>query len=246
MPNYVSVDLVITGKEENIKRMFKDIEECMDTNKVEYPETDAGYTGLLVAKHYNLEKKEKYSNILQGIMNWSVYHNVPDPDNTIPLAELQDDRYNVNIRSFMKTFEMGEDAEGNAIIRIHSLDIWNTATSLYSVLEKIYDVKIIYKSEEAGLGVLLTNDSEGNFFPESYYVEVEEPDDEHPELELSDYILTPNTVEEIWVHFRVANELELREKYEVICFGTYELVDLPESRLLEPEEVRAIIERVNK
>lgn len=59
----------------------------------------------------------------------------------------------------------------NDIIHIESEDAWYKTDMDEALIDKYPELKIYYSLEEPGMGIYETNDAEGNYFPDRFYVD---------------------------------------------------------------------------
>ena len=76
------------------------------------------------------------------------------------------------MRGFVSEHEyMGEIGDGDAKLKMCCEEAWSR-TGFAEVLHEIFpDISIYWIAEESGCGIYETNDSEGGFYPERYYVD---------------------------------------------------------------------------
>ncbi|PVX43542.1 hypothetical protein [Hallella colorans] len=70
------------------------------------------------------------------------------------------------LRGFIEEYEMDGD-----IIRIEAEEAWGTTDFRYVLAQLMPELTIYYIVEESGCEVYATNDAEGKYFPERFYVD---------------------------------------------------------------------------
>lgn len=77
-----------------------------------------------------------------------------------------------SIRGFILDHDyMGNVGEGMAQLNIYCDEAWCRTEFAELLQEKFPDISIYWMAEESGCGYYQTNDREGGFFPERYYVD---------------------------------------------------------------------------
>lgn len=67
-----------------------------------------------------------------------------------------------------------------AILRFNTETAWGPMTEVFNFIKSIYpSLEIYYMAEEKGNGVFITNDTEGRFFSDRYYLDSDGPVDDH-------------------------------------------------------------------
>ena len=67
-----------------------------------------------------------------------------------------------------------------AILRFNTETAWGPMTEVFNFIKSIYpSLEIYYMAEENGNGVFITNDTEGRFFSDRYYLDSDGPVDDH-------------------------------------------------------------------
>lgn len=65
-------------------------------------------------------------------------------------------------------------------ITFHVESAWGELNEVRELIEEHFpDIKLYYQSEEPGMGIYITNDDTGTYFPERYYLWVEDEDTEY-------------------------------------------------------------------
>lgn len=87
--------------------------------------------------------------------------------NIIRALEATDEQMKNNyLRGFIEEYEMDGD-----IIRIEAEEAWGTTDFRYVLAQLMPELTIYYIVEEPGCEVYATNDAEGKYFPERFYVD---------------------------------------------------------------------------
>ena len=69
--------------------------------------------------------------------------------------------------------------DGQQII-FHVESAWGELNEVRELIEQHFpDIKLYYQSEEPGMAIYITNDSNGDYFPEKYFMWIEDDDSEY-------------------------------------------------------------------
>ena len=79
---------------------------------------------------------------------------------------------NRDVRGFLYDEDyLGDIGDGQAQLRVNFEEAWSR-TEFAEVLRQVFpDISIYWVAEEPGCDIYQTNDAEGNFYPERYYVD---------------------------------------------------------------------------
>lgn len=77
-----------------------------------------------------------------------------------------------SIRGFIRDKDyIGPIGDGDAQLNLYAEEAWSRTEFAELLGEKFPDVDVWWMAEETGMGIYQTNDSEGGFFPERYFVD---------------------------------------------------------------------------
>lgn len=141
MANWADTNYVIEGPKEVLKKLYKALEHHDVISG-----TDNDWEG----------------NILKELgIDWEELE-MKEKENTVTF----DGYY---LRGFIQAFSWGNNK--HTAIKIYAEEAWGL-TDFYKLLEKSFpDIKVYYIVEEPGCDIYATNDSEGKYFSDRYFVD---------------------------------------------------------------------------
>ena len=141
MANWADTNYVIEGPEEVLKKLYK---------ALEHHETAEG------------SPSDWEGNVLKALgIEWEVFK-VDQIGGTVKV----EGHY---LRGFIQDFSWGNDK--HTTIKIYAEEAWGL-TDFYKLLEKSFpEIKVYYIVEEPGGDIYATNDSEGKYFSDRYFVD---------------------------------------------------------------------------
>lgn len=122
--------------------------------------------------------KEILEKIYQAILHPAVNENSSEgwEGNVLKALGIEWEQFGPNGNGYyMRGFIQDEpywDSNDHTILRFYAEEAWGV-TDFHKVLEKSFpEIKVYYEVEEEGMEVYATNDKEGKYFPERYWVNI--------------------------------------------------------------------------
>lgn len=122
---------------------------------------------------YKIEgEKDTLDKIYKAIENPSIKEGSSKDWEGNVLSTLGIDFKNCFIRGFIEDSDLEYD-----VLSIYTTEAWYRTDFARLLEDKFPDINIYWKAEEPGMAIYETNDSEGKYFTERYYIEIYKDND---------------------------------------------------------------------